>query len=132
MFYRYLPGDPLYFKRILDDVDVNTRNFQQKINDHRQTYDPDNPRDYIDIYLTQMDQQEKDHTTSTFSGKEWITLCVVLLHTSHSNTHKFFGNLFFYQLVYLTNFLDVSITILKSNDNSYFVRVRVKSDDYNS
>ena len=66
--FRYMPGDPLYIKRILKDVEVNRRLFQQKIDEHRESYDDENPRDFIDVYLGQMEEQERTHNTSTFSG----------------------------------------------------------------
>ena len=68
-WFRYIPGDPLKIKRILRDVDVNTRLFHQKIDEHRESYDRENPRDFIDVYLRQMEEQERTHDTSTFSGK---------------------------------------------------------------
>ena len=64
-----MPGDPLYHKRILKNADVNTRLFQQKIDEHRESYDRENPRDFIDVYLGQIEEQEKTHVTSTFSGQ---------------------------------------------------------------
>ena len=36
---------------------------------HRESCDPENPRDYIDTYITRMDEERKVNPNSTFSGK---------------------------------------------------------------
>lgn len=50
---KYLPGKHKEFSKKIYDV----KNFiLEKVKEHQETLDPDNPRDYIDCFLTKMEQ----------------------------------------------------------------------------
>lgn len=43
---------------------------QKSMNEHKQVLDPDNPRDFIDIYLTEI-RKNSNNPDTTFTGK-WL------------------------------------------------------------
>uniref|UniRef100_A0A4X2LJ98 unspecific monooxygenase n=1 Tax=Vombatus ursinus TaxID=29139 RepID=A0A4X2LJ98_VOMUR len=61
-FRAYLPGD---HKRIFKNLDEIKGFILERVKEHQKVLDPSNPQDYIDCYLSKM-QQEKDNPQSEF------------------------------------------------------------------
>ncbi|XP_021360956.1 cytochrome P450 2B5-like [Mizuhopecten yessoensis] len=55
---RFLPGDFFKIKRNRDNFYEISDYMQQQITDHRNTFDPSNPRDFIDAFLKEQERQE--------------------------------------------------------------------------
>nr|XP_020831683.1 cytochrome P450 2C23-like [Phascolarctos cinereus] len=61
-FRAYLPGE---HKRILK-INEELKDFiLERVKEHQKVLDPNNPQDYIDYYLSKM-QQEKDNAQTEF------------------------------------------------------------------
>ncbi|XP_036590336.1 cytochrome P450 2C23-like [Trichosurus vulpecula] len=61
-FRVYLPG---IYKRLSRNVEAIQHFILEKVKEHQKILDPNNPQDYIDCYLSKM-QQEKDNPHSEF------------------------------------------------------------------
>lgn len=69
----FLPKDHT-FNIVLDGF-LRVNDFMlEAIEEHRATLDPDNPRDFIDIYLCEMEKQKNDPNT-TFTEKQLLATC---------------------------------------------------------
>nr|XP_012998736.1 cytochrome P450 2C23-like [Cavia porcellus] len=78
---KYLPGKHKEFSKKIYDV----KNFiLEKVKEHQETLDPDNPRDYIDCFLTKM-EQEKYKPESEFN-LENLAACGSNLFTAGTET----------------------------------------------
>ncbi|XP_013361683.1 PREDICTED: cytochrome P450 2C23-like [Chinchilla lanigera] len=78
---KYLPGKHKEFSKRLYDV----KNFiLEKVKEHQESLDPDNPRDYIDCFLSKM-EQEKDNPESEFE-LENLAVCGSNLFTAGTET----------------------------------------------
>lgn len=49
---------------------------QEKIQQHRQTFDVNNPKDFIDMYILMTKEEKSD----SFSGKNFIIFCKKISH----------------------------------------------------
>ncbi|XP_037554094.1 cytochrome P450 2J6 [Nematolebias whitei] len=81
LLMRCLPGPHQTFKRLWNDV----KNFiREEMNEHKKTWDPSDPRDYIDCYLNeiQMNQGQDDNTFD----EENLIMCVLDLFVAGSET----------------------------------------------
>ena len=65
---RYLLGDPFSIKKLLRVKEFHAVEFRRKIQAHKESNDPENPRDLIDTYITRMNEERKLNPNSTFSG----------------------------------------------------------------
>ena len=63
-----MPGDPFSIKKLVRIKNFHQAEFRRKIRVHKESHDPENPRDLIDIYITQMNEEQKQNPNSTFSG----------------------------------------------------------------
>jgi hypothetical protein len=70
-FVKYIPGDPCQIKTALSNVDNLEDHLQQIIKEHQETYDENNPRDFVDVYLKKMNF-EKSNPNTTFDGKHYV------------------------------------------------------------
>ncbi|XP_036590327.1 cytochrome P450 2C23-like [Trichosurus vulpecula] len=61
-FRAYLPGEHKRIFKILEEI---KRFILERVKEHQKILDPNNPQDYIDCYLSKM-QQEKDNPQSEF------------------------------------------------------------------
>ncbi|XP_030627994.1 cytochrome P450 2J3 [Chanos chanos] len=55
--FRYLPGP---HRKIFANYRIITDFLREEIRTHKEEWDPSDPRDYIDAYLTEMDKKESD------------------------------------------------------------------------
>ncbi|XP_030076017.1 cytochrome P450 2F3-like [Microcaecilia unicolor] len=69
----YLPGP---HKKIMVNHETLRPIFQDIIKTHQETLDPDNPRDYIDVFLTKM-EKEKNNPESHF----FMETLIMTMHT---------------------------------------------------
>ncbi|XP_048738007.1 cytochrome P450 2G1-like [Ostrea edulis] len=68
-FLRYIPGDPLKLKKVLQKVDIVSDYIYQIINDHDDSFDETNIRDFIDVYLGKL-KSETDNPRTTYDVKQ--------------------------------------------------------------
>ena len=71
---RYLPGDPFSIKKVLQFKHLNDIKFQKVVEAQKESHDPENPRDYIDAYITRMNEERKVNPDSTFSGEDYLRM----------------------------------------------------------
>lgn len=64
---KYLPGDYFGYKQVMQNSDYMQNVFREIIDQHRANANLDDPRDFIDAFLKQMDK-EKDKENTTFHG----------------------------------------------------------------
>lgn len=74
-FLRYVPWDPFGIKHTIHNVNDAGKHLTLVINEHEETFDENNLRDNIDIYLKRM-KSEKGKTESTFHCKFMVTMCM--------------------------------------------------------
>lgn len=74
-FLRYVSCDPFGIKHTIRNVDDVEKHLTLVINEHEETFDEHNLRDYIDIYLKRI-KSEKGKTESTFDCKFMVTMCM--------------------------------------------------------
>ena len=72
--YRYLPGDMFSIKKLLKMREHHNREYQERINAHIKSHDPENPRSLIDTYITRMNEERKTNPDTNFSGKSLVFL----------------------------------------------------------
>ncbi|KAG8223776.1 hypothetical protein J437_LFUL001496 [Ladona fulva] len=72
---------------------------QEEIRKHRESLDPENPRDFIDIYITEVDQQ-KENKLSTFEDKQLVFLCVDLFMAGSDTTFNTLTFAILYMILY--------------------------------
>ncbi|XP_061173512.1 cytochrome P450 2C28-like [Saccostrea echinata] len=72
-FLRYVPGDPLKIRKALKNVDVVEEYLLKIISDHKESFDENNVRDFIDVYLKKMKSEESNPNT-TFDDAQLIKL----------------------------------------------------------
>nr|CAA39087.1 cytochrome P-450 [Rattus norvegicus] len=78
---KYLPGKHIEFAKRIDDV----KNFiLEKVKEHQKSLDPANPRDYIDCFLSKI-EEEKDNLKSEFH-LENLAVCGSNLFTAGTET----------------------------------------------
>ena len=53
---------------MLKNKDINLAEFQKMSDAHKESHDADNPRDFIDSYITRMNE-EKNNPNTTFTGR---------------------------------------------------------------
>jgi hypothetical protein len=66
-FLRYIPGDPCRLKKAISNNFALENHLRQIIQEHEETYDENNLRDYVDVYLKKM-KSEKGNPNTTFDG----------------------------------------------------------------
>ena len=68
LFCRHLPFDPFDLDALQIDHSHNHNVFLGSIQRHHETLDRENPRDFIDLYLIRMEEeQQRNQDGSTFS-----------------------------------------------------------------
>ncbi|XP_044126067.1 cytochrome P450 2J6-like [Bufo gargarizans] len=81
-FIRHLP---LPHQKILRNVKTIFEYLRKDLEEHKRTRVPEQPRDYIDCYLDEMDKEQRDDNKSTFE-EENLFLCVVDLFVAGTET----------------------------------------------
>ena len=71
--YRYLPGDMFSIKKLIKMTEHHNREYQEQIDAHKESHDPQNPRSLIDTYITRMNKEQKVNPNTNFSGK-WLNI----------------------------------------------------------
>lgn len=59
-FLRYIPGDPLHMKILLDNRKKWEKYFIERYVQHKDTLDINNPRDFYDLFITEQLKQDND------------------------------------------------------------------------
>ncbi|XP_061173044.1 cytochrome P450 2H2-like isoform X2 [Saccostrea echinata] len=72
-FLRYFPGDPLKIRKVLKNVDLVEKYLLKIISDHKESFDENNLRDFIDVYLKKMKSEESNPNT-TFDDEQLVKL----------------------------------------------------------
>ena len=57
-------------RKMLKTKKIHLAEFHKMIEAHKQSHDPENPRDLIDSYLTRMKEERKIIPDTTFTGTE--------------------------------------------------------------
>lgn len=78
-FLQYIPGDPFGIKRTVTNADVVRNHLKNIVKEHEETFDENNLRDYVDVYLKRM-RSDEGNPKSTFDRK----LKYVLLYIRHN------------------------------------------------
>jgi hypothetical protein len=66
-FVKYIPGDPCQIQKALSNFKSLDGHVMQIIEEHEETYDENNHRDFIDVYLKKR-KSEKGIPNTTFDG----------------------------------------------------------------
>ncbi|KAI7794516.1 cytochrome P450, partial [Triplophysa rosa] len=67
-FIKHFPGP---HQKMLQNTNELLRFIREEVKEHRQTLDPENPRDFIDAYLLEIEKQ-KSHEDSTFHEENMV------------------------------------------------------------
>ncbi|XP_064602501.1 cytochrome P450 2C26-like [Liolophura sinensis] len=68
---KYIPGDFFKYHRTLRNVDMVEAFILDEIKSHKETLDPDEPRDFIDAYLSEIARCQDDEN-STFEDEQLL------------------------------------------------------------
>jgi hypothetical protein len=68
-FLQYLPGDLFSIKKIVKNQQKLMEFIQGKIDQHKDTLNPDNIRSFIDAYLVEINKRGTADTGTTFTGE---------------------------------------------------------------
>jgi hypothetical protein len=63
-FLKYIPGDPFKLRNVLYNVDQVSNYIYQNINDHDDSFDETNIRDFIDVYIKKLKSEEGNPKTT--------------------------------------------------------------------
>ena len=78
-FVKYIPGDPCRIKNVFENQRVIEEHLRKIVEEHKETHDENNSRDYIDVFIKKM-TTEKDNPNTTFDGMiRFSTINVELL-----------------------------------------------------
>ncbi|XP_069114786.1 cytochrome P450 2B5-like [Argopecten irradians] len=58
---RYLPGDIFSLNKIRNNANELISYMHEQINNHKNTFDPDNPRDFIDVFIKEQNRQSSSN-----------------------------------------------------------------------
>ncbi|XP_061173046.1 cytochrome P450 2H2-like [Saccostrea echinata] len=72
-FLRYFPGDPLKIRKVLKNFELLEKYLSKIISDHKESFDQNNVRDFIDVYLKKMKSEESNPNT-TFDDEQLVKL----------------------------------------------------------
>ncbi|XP_052086674.1 cytochrome P450 2C8-like isoform X1 [Mytilus californianus] len=64
-FLQYIPRDPFGIKRTVTNADVVRKHLENIVKEHEETFDENNLRDYVDVFLKRM-RSEKGNPKTTF------------------------------------------------------------------
>ena len=64
---QYIPGDPLHLNTIKENFAQWYKYITNFYDEHKKTHDKNNPRDYIDLFITEMSKPENSTEQSDFS-----------------------------------------------------------------
>ncbi|XP_064600806.1 cytochrome P450 2J4-like [Liolophura sinensis] len=104
---KYLPGDFFGFKNIMKNKDLVESFLIDQIQQHKETLNPDEPRDFIDAYLSEMYKaQEKDPHT-TFEDEQLLKVIEDLFVAGTETT----ATTLQWALVYMINYPDVQTKV---------------------
>lgn len=78
-FVRYIPGDPCRIKNLLANIEIAESHFRQLVKEHEQTFDENDLRDFIDVFLKRM-KSEQNNPNTTFDGKPKRTRILYYLY----------------------------------------------------
>ncbi|XP_062621583.1 cytochrome P450 2H1-like [Saccostrea cucullata] len=84
-FLRYVPGDPLKLKKVLKNVDLVEEHLYKIVIDHKESFDENNLRDFIDAYLKKM-KSEKSNPNTTFDDEQLVKLLLDLFAAGTETT----------------------------------------------
>ena len=65
------------YQEMIDIYDIQKRYIFKQIEEHEQTYDPEHPRDYIDVYLNEI---RKNVDTESFTKNDLAISMMDFLH----------------------------------------------------
>nr|XP_022332619.1 cytochrome P450 2C28-like isoform X1 [Crassostrea virginica] len=72
-FVQYIPGDPFRIKNGLKNIGEVEDHLSQLVKEHKETFDENNSRDYIDVFLRKM-RAEKGNPTTTFDDEQLLKI----------------------------------------------------------
>nr|XP_022312398.1 cytochrome P450 2C8-like isoform X2 [Crassostrea virginica] len=76
-FVKYIPGDPCRIKKVLENQRLVEEHLRQLVKEHKETYDENTPRDFIDVFLKKM-IAEKNNPSATFDDDQLLKIIVEL------------------------------------------------------
>ncbi|KAM6222122.1 cytochrome P450 2B11-like [Rhynchocyon petersi] len=99
-FLKYFPGTHRQVYNKMQEINAFIR---QSVKKHRQTLDPSNPRDFIDVYLLRMDKEKSDPNTE-FHDRNLIltTLSLFFAGTETTSTTLRYGFLLMLKYPHIT------------------------------
>ncbi|XP_034325766.2 cytochrome P450 2B4 isoform X1 [Magallana gigas] len=72
-FVRYIPGDPCRIKNLLANIEIAESHFRQLVKEHEQTFDENDLRDFIDVFLKRM-KSEQNNPNTTFDEDQLVKI----------------------------------------------------------
>lgn len=85
-FMRYVPGDPLQVNKITNFLDEWDQFITKMYEEHKNTHDPNSPRDLIDFYITEILKNQSPKETSDFTLNQLIAVAVDLFGAGAETT----------------------------------------------
>ncbi|XP_048738008.1 cytochrome P450 2B5-like [Ostrea edulis] len=76
-FLRHVPGDPLKISKVLRNAAIIEEYMNEIVKDHEESFDENNMRDFIDVYLKKIKSEESNPHT-TFNTKQLLLIVVDL------------------------------------------------------
>ncbi|XP_059480644.1 methyl farnesoate epoxidase-like [Neocloeon triangulifer] len=96
---RFVPIVNIPYKKQLVSVDVLQKFIQKSIDDHKETYQEDNMRDFLDVFIKELKEQE-NNKNSTFTEEQLVVLCMDLFLAGTETTASSLGYFFLYLMQY--------------------------------
>ncbi|VEN64074.1 unnamed protein product [Callosobruchus maculatus] len=98
-FLRYLAPEASGYNLYMDAHRRLTDFLYKEVDDHKQTYDPEYPRDVMDLYLTVINGNAKLQN-STFSEQQLIITCMDMFMAGSETTSNTLSFCFLYLVLY--------------------------------
>ena len=105
-FLIYLPGDPLGLKKIEKIREKPQRFLNKIIDEHQRTFDRNNIRDVLDLYLRELQDNELNRRQNTFTRVQMGSLMGELLSAGSETT----ATTIYWIILYLIRHCDIQVT----------------------
>ena len=112
-FLQYLPGDPLKVSKMLSNMHEMKSFFNDFYEQHNKTIDLNNPRDFMDIYISEIIKEAASSSSSDYNVEQLLFILIDLFAAGAETT----ATAIRWAVVYILNFPDIKLRLQAEIDD---------------